>query len=109
MHRIISLIILTVLIFISCITDSGDWGSSLSGIVTDSISGVPIESALIYAGDTTNEYPVATDSAGKYAWANFGYGPTIVFVKKVGYATVSRTFEKWRGDKKGADFRLMPE
>jgi hypothetical protein len=109
MRRIILHTILTIPIFISCITDSGDWGSSLSGMVTDSVTGMPIESAMVYAGDTTTGHPVATDSTGSYGWADFGYGPTVVFVKKAGYATSIRTFEKWRSEKKGVDFRLAPD
>lgn len=109
MRRIIALTILSIPFFVSCIFDNGEFGSSLSGIVTDSVTGISIESALVYAGDTASEYPVATDSAGKYTWADFGYGPSIVFVKKEGYKTVSRTFSKWRGEKKGVDFRLVPE
>ncbi len=108
MYRSVLLAFSVLSLFIGCITDSGEFGSSFSGTVTDSVTGLPIESALVWPEDTTSGQPIATDSTGRYAWADFGYGPTVVFVRKAGYVTAIRTFPKWRGDKKGVDFRLAP-
>lgn len=109
MRRIVFLSILSIVFVISCMDDPGEIGSSFSGVVTDSVSGQPIESAWVYTGDTTAGYATATDSTGAYVWANFGYGPSKVLVRKASYMTGVRTFPKWRGDKKGVDFRLVPE
>jgi hypothetical protein len=109
MTRLVALLLLGLVTLTSCFLDSGDFGSSLSGTVTDSITGLPIESALVYWEDTLHTTPFFTDSAGIYHSLDFGYGPTVVFVCKTAYHTGVRYLPKWRGDKKSVDFRLVPD
>ena len=78
----------------------------MSGFVTDSVSGTPIDSARIYTGDTLPGSPWYSDSTGYYTAASFGSRIT-VFVQETGYRTKSRELYL-TGDATDIDFELVP-
>jgi hypothetical protein len=80
-----------------------DKAVTVSGTVTDSVSGVALDSAGIAVFDTA-QVPIQTDSTGAYRFTTWGTA-AMVYALKSGYKT------KWQyahdGDK--IDFQLVPE
>jgi Carboxypeptidase regulatory-like domain len=63
---------------------------SLSGQVTDSLTGRPIIGATLAVTDSTkNPHTVTTDAAGHYSVSSLPTGPATVTAKKTGYARAS--------------------
>ena len=104
-----------VWILLSCGEDDitlGHKAYKVSGTVSDSITGLPIDSAKITPNDTfydTSDVvePWWTDSAGLYAIPTERSTITI-FVRKEGYYTKFQCLENVRSDTSGVDFQLVP-
>ncbi len=80
---------------------------SFGGVVTDSISGNPIESAWVSYDDTIVKPRVYSDSTGNYRHALFGDPhPIRVFCGKTGYSTVDRMIYPKGRAVDSVDFKL---
>ena len=107
------LLIATCVVAIGC-ESSGQgptFNTSVSGVVTDSLTGDPIATAAIYFDDTLAlTLPRFTDSLGRWTGAFPGSGPEIYFCKAPGYATkqlhLHSTYLKH--DFMNVDFELVP-
>lgn len=109
MSKALWLLLFGTITLVSCFQEDRDFASSVSGIVTDSISGLPIESALVFWDDTLGDEGVGTDSLGYYLMVKWGNGPTSIYVRKTGYRIGLQTFREWRGERKNVDFKLIPQ
>ncbi len=94
-------------------TDKGvgkDRAYAISGTVTDSISGLPIDGAVVTWPDSLGipPDPWLTDSAGEYSFPLYGTYTT-VFVQKEGYYTKWKELSNVTSDVKNCDFQLVPE
>ena len=66
--------------------------NTLSGQVTDSLTGLPIGGATVSVTDSSNVvHTVSTDGTGHYAISNLPTGPATVTASKVGYASANST------------------
>ncbi len=66
--------------------------NSLSGLVTDSLTGLPIASATVSVTDSSNVvHTISTDGTGHYSIASLPTGPASVIASKVGYSSVTST------------------
>ncbi len=83
-----------------------DTASSATGIVSDSITGLPIDSAIIASADSTyiRSY---TDSTGFYSVVRWGAGEESFAVIKTGYETKLKTIYL-SGDMRDVDIQLVP-
>jgi len=70
---------------------TGDFAQTVFGTVTDSVSGLPIDSARVTFSDTNLTVAFHSDSTGFYQFATFGVYNLLIFVQKSGYQTASRT------------------
>ncbi len=81
----------------------------ISGTVTDSLTGSPIDSAKIVRFYNSPGREFFSDSTGFYeVTVTEGYAPTLI-VSKSGYVTMERAFEALRQDHVGVDFELVPD
>jgi hypothetical protein len=88
-----------------------DPGVTISGVVTDSTSGLPIDSAVLQADDTINSHPFYSDTLGRYTlFAGLGYRTFQVFCRKTGYQTKSRAVQSSKGNVtiRDVNFQLVP-
>lgn len=94
---------------LSCSDDDGTRppsAYSFEGSVTDSISGVPLDSASIsYSDPPPTIAPYYSDSTGHYRGAALA-GRITIFVHKSGYVTQSRQLHLDR-NLTGVNFRLL--
>jgi len=72
-------------LLIHCSTNLVDESHFCRGIVTDSATGVPIDSAWIDVVDTLPPYPFYSDSAGHYRAQFFGKQWINIYCGKEGY------------------------
>ncbi len=86
--------------------EKGDWGSSISGIVLDSISQAPLDSAWVSTSE--NREARYTDSTGSFSLATFGR-PHRIFAGKAGYRTKTQSIPGTNLDVKGVRIELAPE
>jgi hypothetical protein len=92
--RLALVLMVSLAIEMTCEEPVDDVITIISGIVTDSVTGVPIESALIGLNDTTK--PVVrtyTDTLGAYTLDPFGWGRFDVYCLKTGYLTKWTTIQ----------------
>jgi hypothetical protein len=109
---VIPLLAIAVVVSLSCgLIDQGDPATSIRGVVTDSVTGEPIDSALLQIADTLNTLPVYSDSLGRYTIAHMGYGTYRVFCRKEGYHMETRVVRSWKDNTMitGVNFQLSPE
>jgi hypothetical protein len=87
-----------------------DWGDRtviVSGTVTDSATMVPVDSARLTWDDSTDQIaPWFSDSTGAYSVPLRGSN-AVLFVRKKGYKTQSRTLTNVTSDLYGVDFGLV--
>ena len=106
-----SLMIILILYFISfrCSKIVEPAAAFVAGIVTDSLSGLAIDSAWV-DNDTIQPYETYTDSTGHYV--KFDGFPSIrrfVYAGKAGYLTKkSQEFRTSAGDTTIVNFQLVP-
>lgn len=97
-----------LVIFSACVEDTNllldDSTNTFSGTVTDSATGLAIDSAKISLTDTTLTTFWYTDTLGFYKGVTFG-GSITIFVQKSGYRTDSLRFNL-SGDPTGIDFQM---
>jgi hypothetical protein len=88
---------------------SGDWGTTVKGVVTDSVTGVPLVGAKITVSDTLGYSPTVSDSAGKFVFGDFG-GKFLVYCQMSGYNTKSRAIstQKRNSTIDNVNFELAP-
>jgi hypothetical protein len=79
----------------------------ITGVVRDSVSGLPLDSALVSLHDTTG-VTSATDSLGGYTVGAAGCS-MVVLVRKTGYAMKIRNLTGLQGNVAGVDFDLVRE
>jgi hypothetical protein len=107
-----------VLLLLFCLTvfigdcstpPGGDPITSISGFVTDSLSGLPIDSAAIQLIDTVGSPIFYSDSLGKYTAGRFGYGTFLLFCRKTKYQTKSVTIQSSKENFtfRDVDFQLV--
>ncbi len=105
--------VLAVHLVHSCqkVTDIADVITEISGIVTDSSTGQPIDSARIVLKDTAGSYGIYTDTLGAYSLGFIGGGLRIlVYAQKDGYATGWKEVDlsKLGWYITGVDYQLVP-
>ncbi len=89
-----------------------DWGDRtviVSGTVTDSATSEPLDSVIMtwtYPADYAD--PWMSDSTGAYSIPLRGSN-RVLFARKVGYATQSRSLTNVTSDLSGVDFQLVKE
>jgi hypothetical protein len=108
--RLALVLLVCILLFGSCGID--DPAVTISGVVTDSTSGLPIDSAIIQDGDTISSHPFYTDTLGRYnLFAGLGYRTFQVFCRKTGYQTKSRAVRSSKDNVTitGVDFQLVAQ
>ena len=95
-----------VVAWTACVEDptGGESAHSFSGTVTDSASGLAIDSAKISLSDTTFTMFWYTDTLGFYKGGTFG-GNITIFVQKPGYRTDSLRFNLL-SNMTGIDFQM---
>ncbi len=95
------------LIHCSKSVDLDDVAYSFTGIVRDSATGLPIDSAWIREGDSLSEFIAYTDSTGFYRYMSphFNAHSVTAFCGKTGYETKSVSFYL-NIDKGNIDFEL---
>jgi hypothetical protein len=86
---------------------TGDWATLVKGVVTDSVTGVPLAGAKITVSDTLGYTPTVSDSVGKYEFADWG-GHFLIYCQREGYATKSRVVQaqKRSSTVSGVNFEL---
>ena len=98
----------TLLTVISCGEKAvdGETSYSVSGIITDSLNQMPLDSVAICIGDSlvTLTY---SDTSGYYRFGMFA-GTFTFYAVKSGYSTQSRTVNL-KGDLTGIGFRLVEQ
>ena len=101
-----------ILLAAGCVEDRPTDGyvPQVSGTVTDSLTGLPIDGAAVRWPDTTGTLPDPrlTDSAGRYRIPLYGMSTT-VYVQKVGYYTKWKEVVNVMADVGNCDFQLVPE
>jgi hypothetical protein len=87
--------------------DDGETSFSISGTVSDSLTGIGLDSAGVAI---SNEQIIAvfTDSTGRFEYTSWGGGTHRVFAMKEGYTSKSRLVNL-SADPKDVDFQLVPE
>ena len=88
-------------------TTSPDVPHSVAGVITDSLTGLAIDSAEVTFSDTSLPGPWYSDSLGRYRATTLGTSRTI-YVQKTGYVTAWRALHLDK-DMNGVDFRLLPQ
>jgi hypothetical protein len=90
-------------------TDGG--GTSVSGVITDSLTKAPIARAWFgeSATDTIHFSRIYADSTGRYSWVSFGGINRQVYAGKTGYKTKSRTLPGISGTMRNIDFELVKD
>lgn len=80
--------------YLACDETLGDPETVICGLVTDSITGLPIDSAMIVLNDTTRPLTATyTDTLGAYITGQFGWGRFVVYCLKEGYQTEWTTIQ----------------
>lgn len=79
----------------------------ISGTVTDTLTGQPLDSARITWGDTVSDVHVLTNTDGTYEFGVPMNRPTL-FARKEGYLTKSVELRLTREYTSGMDFELTP-
>lgn len=79
----------------------------ISGIITDSVTGNPVDSAWVTNEPTAPGLVFYSDSLGSYRVDALETEQAVLRVGKEGYVTKERTFEPLRGDLDGIDFELV--
>ena len=104
-------LVVSATVWLSCKLDISDPVTSIRGVVTDSVTGEPFDSAVINLRDTVSTNPSYADSLGRYAAGSLGYGPRRVFCRKVGYRSQSIVVisSEERATITGVNFQLSPE
>ena len=70
--------------------DLGLTANTLTGVVTDAITSLPIAGATVQVTDSSNGvHTVTTDAAGHYGVTNLPTGPATVTASQTGYASAS--------------------
>ena len=107
--RLALLLLVSLLLSGSC--GMGDPMTSISGVVTDSMSGSPIDSAVLQIKDTLSPALFYSDSLGKYTALRFGYGTFRLFCRKTVYQTKSTTVRSSKDNLTitGIDFQLVTQ
>ena len=103
-----SLSVLSIVFVLSCEDD--DWGDvsySVAGIVTDSVTLLPIDSAELAVGDSLSPVQTYTDSLGIYRLTTFA-GKTRMWVRKTGYYSRFKDINLNR-NLTGVDFQLVTQ
>jgi hypothetical protein len=87
-------------------TDSGDsyW---VSGVISDSVTQSPIDSAWVALWDSEEARKLYSDSAGRYA-IEVPVMSAKIFAGKVGYQTKQVTFRMLNSDRTGVNIVLAP-
>ena len=82
-NRILIIIALTI-VLLGCFDTRGDFVTTISGKVVDSLTNDPVFNAQIYLGDLSDSiFIMNTNTKGEYIFSDFGYGPfTLNFVKE---------------------------
>lgn len=109
---VIPLLAITVVVSLSCgFGNHVDVVTTIRGVVTDSVTGEPIDSAIIQMRDTASANQHYTDSLGEYAYITFGYGQHRLFCRKEGYQSQSRivTSSKGHAVVSGVNFQLSTQ
>lgn len=113
LRSVIPLLAITIVISLGCgFGSQGDPATSIRGVVTDSVTGEPIDSALLQIGDTLSQYRFYSDTLGRYGiFAGLGYGTYHVFCHKEGYHMETRVVRSWKDNTMitGVNFQLSPE
>jgi hypothetical protein len=88
-------------------TDSGDsyW---VRGVISDSVTQSPIDSAWVALGDSEQARRFYSDSAGRYA-IEVPVMSARIFAGKVGYRTREVTFRMLNSDRTGVNIELAPD
>jgi len=104
------MLMVTAAISMNCDLRKSDPITSIRGRVTDSVTGEPVDSAIINLMDTTT-VPVFSDSLGEYYALRMGLGLNLVFCRKEGYQSQSRVVSSSEDHATvtGVDFRLSPQ
>ena len=103
-----SISVLSIVFVLSCEDD--DWGDvsySVAGIVTDSVTLLPIDSAELAVGDSLSPVQTYTDSLGIYRLTTFA-GKTRMWVRKTGYYSRFKDINLNR-NLTGVDFQLVTQ
>lgn len=87
--------------------DFAETSFSISGTITDSLTGAGLDSAGV-AIDDESAFTTYTDSTGRFDRVGFGGGTRRVFAVKEGYTSKSRLVNL-SADPKDVDFQLVPE
>lgn len=87
--------------------DDGETSFSISGTVSDSLTGIGLDSAGV-AIDNELSTVIYTDTAGRFDYTSWGGGTRRVFAVKEGYTSKSRLVNL-SADPKDVDFQLAPE
>ena len=111
-RRLLTVVALSVCMYAlgaSCFKDKTIYEHSgyVSGTVTDSLSGQPLDSARITWGDTVGRISSLTDSNGTYVIQVPVPHPT-VFARKEGYLTKWLEVSVTGTHTSGVDFQLTP-
>lgn len=104
-------LVVVAVLWLNCDLNKGDPVTSIRGVVTDSVTGEPIDSAVLQIGDTLSQYRFYSDTLGSYGiFAGLGYGTYHVFCRKEGYHMETRVVRSWKDNTMitGIDFRLAP-
>jgi hypothetical protein len=88
-------------------TDSGDsyW---VGGVISDSVTQSPIDSAWVALSDSEEARKLYSDSAGRYA-IEVPVMSARIFAGKVGYQTKRITFRMLNSDRTGVNIELAPD
>ena len=95
-----------------CSSSRGDFVTTISGKVLDSLSNDPIYNCNVYLGDFSDSLHIMnTNSSGEYVFSDFGYGPFTLRFLKEGYQikaiTIKGSDDKLTFD--NVDIKLAPE
>ncbi len=74
---------------VACDHEIGERAYIVSGIISDSLGGTPVDSAIVSWDDTINAPQVHSDATGFYA-IQIPAGSHELFVRKIGYQTNRR-------------------
>lgn len=108
---ILILLVLLVLLLSACDKEVviGHKTLSFSGFVTDSITGMPVDSAIISLNDSINGAIWFTDSSGYYIGVGFpGSQIQTFYVQKTSYDTQSRNIVLNR-NLTNINFKMIPD
>ncbi|MFH1686853.1 MAG: carboxypeptidase-like regulatory domain-containing protein [bacterium] len=79
----------------------------ITGTVSDSMTGMAIELASVWLGDSAHLDPMASDSVGNYLWEGLGEKPARITCWKIGYHSQEKPVPVG-GSTVRVDFRLIP-